>query len=115
MNVKPRGSKASQLSKRKDNLLKQVSAVPYDGLPGSISKTTTRCGKKTCHCSDGPGHPIWFLTYMAEGKKRVERIPKEWVEYVQQKVNEGKEFKEGVNQIFVANAELLVLLRKQGR
>jgi hypothetical protein len=52
---------------------------------------------------------------MVGGKKRVERIPEQWVDYVRQRVSEGKEFKENVNQVFAANAELLVLLRKQER
>lgn len=112
MKIKPKGVRAQALSKAKRKLLGSLK-VPGEGLPGSLALTHRRCGKKTCHCADGQGHPLWSLTYMVDGKKRVERIPERWVEYVRQRVSEGKQFKESVNQIFAANAELLVLLRKQ--
>jgi hypothetical protein len=50
---------------------------------------------------------------MAAGKKRVERIPNEWVEEVQRLVDAGREFKEAVAEVFAANAQLLALWRKQ--
>jgi len=50
---------------------------------------------------------------MAHGKKRVERIPAEWVAEVQRRVAAGRAFKEAVAEVFVANAELLVLWRRQ--
>jgi hypothetical protein len=114
MRIKPTGLEASAIAKTKERLLKNL-RLPPSALPGSVSQTFTKCGKEGCHCNKGEKHPIWFLTYMHKGKKRVERVPEEWVEYAQQKVTEGKEFKENINQVFVANAELLVLLRKQKR
>mgnify|MGYP001061518647 FL=1 len=50
---------------------------------------------------------------MASGKKRVERIPKEWVEEVQRRVQAGRQFQEALREVLTANAELLVLWRKQ--
>jgi hypothetical protein len=50
---------------------------------------------------------------MAEGKKRVERIPREWVEEVQLRVEAGREFKQAVAEVFAANARLLALWRQQ--
>jgi hypothetical protein len=52
---------------------------------------------------------------MAGGKKRVERIPNEWVKEVQRRVEAGREFKEAVAEVFAANAQLLALWRKQRR
>jgi hypothetical protein len=43
----------------------------------------------------------------------VERIPNEWVEAVQRLVDAGQEFKEAVAEVFAANAQLLVLWRRQ--
>jgi hypothetical protein len=43
----------------------------------------------------------------------VERVPDEWVETVRQRVEAGRQFKEAVSEVLVANAELLVLWRKQ--
>jgi hypothetical protein len=50
---------------------------------------------------------------MVHGKKRVERIPDDWVEVVGQRVKAGREFKEAVAEVFAANAQLLTLWRKQ--
>jgi hypothetical protein len=50
---------------------------------------------------------------MADGKKHVERIPAEWVAEVQRRVAAGRAFKEAVAEVFAANAELLVLWRRQ--
>ena len=48
-----------------------------------------------------------------EGKKRVERIPEEWVDEVRRRVEEGREFKRAMVEVFAANAQLLVLQRRQ--
>jgi hypothetical protein len=50
---------------------------------------------------------------MAEGKKRVEHIPQGWVEEVQRFVDEGREFKQAVAEVFATNAQLLALWRRQ--
>ena len=108
----PRGPEAARLRQRKFALLRRF-PIPTDPLPGSLTLSHTRCGKPTCHCATGEGHPAWTLTFMAEGKRRVERIPKQWVEQVQRRVNAGREFKDAVNEVFATNAQLLILRRKQ--
>ena len=72
-----------------------------------------RRGKPTCHCADDQGHPVWSLTFMVRGKKRVQHIPKEWVEEVRRRVKEGREFQDAVREVLAANAQLLVLERQQ--
>jgi len=84
-------------------------------VPGSLSLTHTHCGKPTCHCAEGEGHPVWSLTFMVEGKKRVERIPAEWVNEVRSQVNAGRKFQDTVRDVLAANAQLLGLARKQRR
>lgn len=54
-----------------------------------------------------------MLTYMLDGKKKVERIPNEWVEEVQRRVDAGRQFKDAIADVFNANAQILVLLRRQ--
>lgn len=110
----PRGPQAARLRQRKAELLRAF-AIPDDLLPGSLSQSHLRCGKPTCHCAKAkdPGHPIWTLTFMADGKKRTQHIPKEWVEEVQRRVNAGRQFQDAIREVLAANAELLVLARKQ--
>lgn len=114
MNQPPKGPQAARLRQRKFELLRRL-AIPADALPGSLSLCYTRCGKPTCHCADGQGHPAWSFTFMVEGKKRVERIPAEWAEAVRQRVEAGREFQDAVREVLAANAQLLVLARKQRR
>jgi hypothetical protein len=112
MNVRPKGPQAARLRQRKFELVRRFQ-IPDDLLPGSLSVSAGRCGKTSCHCARGAGHPGWSLTFMVNGQKRVERIPKEWVEEVRQRVEAGREFKEAVAEVFALNAQLLALWRRQ--
>ena len=115
MEINPKGPQAARFRQRKFELLRRF-PIPADLLPGSLSLTHRRCGRPTCHCArDEKGHPVWSLTFMAGGKKCVERIPDEWVEEVQRLVDAGREFKAAVAEVFAANARLLALWRRQKR
>jgi hypothetical protein len=52
---------------------------------------------------------------MVEGKKRTQNIPKDRVEFVRERVNEGKAFKQGVAELMNINAQLFHLLDKRDR
>lgn len=115
MKIEPRGPQASRLRQRKFELVQRFH-LPDDLLPGSLSLSHLRCGKPTCHCARDPqGHPVWSLTFMARGKKRVQHIPKEWVEDVRRRVEAGREFQDAVKEVLAANAQLLVLARPPRR
>src|SRR5712691_5566087 len=107
-----KGDRASRLRQRKHDLLRRFQ-IPPDALPGSLSLTHRRCGKASCQCADGEGHPMWSLTFMADGKRRVEHIPNDWVEQIRPLVEQGREFKEAVAGVFAANAQLLALRRQE--
>ena len=110
----PRSPQAARLRQRKFQLLGRY-PLPADLLPGALTQTHSRCGKSGCHCADpnDAGHSAWSLTFMAHGKRRVERIPAEWVDIVAQRVHAGREFQDALREVLTANAELLVLARKQ--
>jgi len=107
-----RGDPAARLRQRKFALLRSL-RIPPDALPGSLALTHRRCGKPTCHCTQGEGHPLWLLTFMVAGKRHVEPIPQEWVEEIRPLVEQGREFREAVAEVFAANAQLLALRRRQ--
>lgn len=52
---------------------------------------------------------------MLDGKKRVEKIPPDWVDSIRPRVEQARKFKETVAEIFTANAQLLALQRDQSR
>jgi len=49
---------------------------------------------------------------MVDRKKRVEHIPTELVDAVQEKVAQGKAYKEGVAELMAINAQVLVFERR---
>lgn len=107
-----KGDAAARLRQRKFALLRDLQISP-DALPGALSLTHRRCGKPNCHCAQGEGHPLWSLTFMAAGKRHVERIPQEWVEEIRPLVEQGRQLKDAVAEFMAANAQLLVLSRQQ--
>ena len=111
---RPHGATAARLRQRKFALVRQFH-VPDDLLPGSLVQSATRCGKPTCHCAAGDGHPAWSLTFMVDGHKRVERIPHAWVVDVQRQVDAGRALQDAVREVLAANAQLLALARQQRR
>lgn len=114
MDIKPKGEEAARLRQRKFKALAGLVLSP-EALPGSLSLTHRRCGRANCRCARGEGHPIWTLTFMVKGRKRVERIPDEWVDEVRKRVDAGRRFNEAVKEVLAANAQLLALWRKQQR
>ena len=110
----PKGPQAARLRRRIQRLLDQLH-LPPSGLPGSLALSHRRCGKPSCHCADGQGHPAWSLTFMRDGHKRVEKVPPDWVDSVRQRVEQARQFKKAVAEIFTANAQLLALQRDQSR
>ena len=110
----PRGPQAARLRQRKFELVKRF-FLPPDLLPGCLTLNHTRCGHPRCHCVEGEGHTAWTLTFMVKGKRRVERIPKDWVEEVRRRVEAGRELQDAVREVLAANAQLLVLARQQRR
>jgi hypothetical protein len=114
MTNEPKGPQAARLRQHKFELLRRFSISP-DLLPGSLSVSHLRCGKPACHCADPKdlGHTAWSFTFMVEGKKHVEHIPKAWVEEVRRRVRAGREFQDAVREVLAANAQLLVLAKKQ--
>ena len=107
-----RSPRASRLRQRKFQLLHRF-PIPPDLLPGVLTRSFTRCGNPRCHCAHDQGHEAWTFTYMVQGQRRVERIPRDWVEEVEQRVAAGREFQDAVREVLAANAELLVLARQQ--
>jgi len=109
---RPKGAQAALLRQHAFRLVERF-GLPEDLLPGSLVCSATRCGKPTCHCASGEGHPAWSLTFMVGGEKRVERIPQEWVDEVQRQVAAGRAFQAAVREVLAANAQLLALARQQ--
>lgn len=103
---------ASRLRQRKYALVRQF-GVPENLLGGSLSATRRRCGKANCHCVQGQGHVQWSVTFCRHGSKRVERVPKEWVEQLEQAVLETQRYLDALKEVMAINIELLAQTRAQ--
>jgi hypothetical protein len=112
MKTEPKGPKAAQIRQRKYELVRRFK-IPDNLLPGSLSIRYSRCNTPNCHCAKDKGHPLWSLTFMVDGKKHVQHIPKHLVEEVRKRVEAGREYQDAVREVLAANAQLLVLARKQ--
>lgn len=112
--ISPVGTEATALKRRKRRLLTRL-RIPPDALPGSLVLSHRRCGKPGCHCADGSAHPFYSLTFMVDGKKRVESVPAEWIAAVRPAVDDARDLKDAVSELFAINAQLLVLARQQRR
>ena len=108
------GPQATRLRQRARRLLARFH-LPQDALPGSLALSHRRCGKPSCHCAKGDGHPFATLTFMVAGKKRVEAIPADWLDSIRPRVEAGQKFKKIAAELLAINAELLVLARQQRR
>lgn len=86
--------------------------LPPEGFPGSVAPSRRRCGSAGCHCHQGQGHLSWTLTFMVDGRKRVEHVPNELLDVVRRRVEEGNAYKSGVAELMAINAQLLILERR---
>lgn len=105
---------ASLLRRRKYELVRRF-GLPENALGGHLAMTYRRCGKPTCHCADGPGHPMWTLSCSFEGKKRVEVLPESLASELAPLVEQGREIREAVLEVLAINLQLLRLWREQQR
>ncbi len=113
----PRGPAAARLRQRRWALRRQFELPEglEEMLPGALSLVHLRCGKPTCHCATGEGHPTWHLTVRVAGRPRVLHIPAGWAEGIRRRVEAGRAFQDAVRETLEANVQLVVLARQQRR
>lgn len=109
-----KGQEASQLRQRKHTLVRRF-GIPADLLSGSLSETQRRCGKAGCRCAQGPGHPLWTLTYSVGGEKQVQVIPAASVAALEPLIARARLYRQAVAELGAINAQLVTLWRRQGR
>ena len=96
----------AQLEKQRTDLFRQIAAVG-DLRRGSITTTSGKCGKPTCHCSrpDDSGHgPNFRLTRKIQGKTVTETFHSPAaLRKAQQEVAEFHHFQDLCEQVVVVN------------
>jgi hypothetical protein len=97
------------LEKQRADLLIRIGAVG-DLRRGSITTTSGKCGKPTCHCAKpgSPGHgPNYRLTRKVKGKTVTETFPSPAaLEKAQREVAEFHHFQDLCEQVVVVSEQL---------
>jgi hypothetical protein len=114
MKTPPSPQEIARMRRRKRELARALELAP-DALPGSLARSQFRCGHDNCRCARGELHTKWSLTYMEDGRKRTQHVPRAWVEEARARVEEGRAFQERVSELLAINARLFILERKQAR
>jgi len=107
-----RSREASQLRQRRRQLAQQF-GIPESLVGGRLNNSRRRCGKKNCRCASGPGHPQWALTLSQQGTRRVEKVPDEWLEDLEQAVLNTQKYLDAIKEVMAINMELLTLTKKE--
>lgn len=103
---------ASNLRQRRSQIARQY-GIPQTLIGGGLQSSRRRCGKKNCHCTSGPGHPQWTLSFSHHGVRRVEKVPAGMLEELEQAVLDTQGFLDAVKEVMAINVELLAQAKKQ--
>lgn len=96
-----------KLEARKNAIAASVPAFE-EIVRGSLFERTIKCGKPSCHCAQGQGHPVTYLSVTLEGGKTVQiTVPKDLVPQVQRWVDNYSALWSALEEISEVNRQLL--------
>jgi hypothetical protein len=99
----------AELEKRREATAQRIAQLG-DFRSGSITNTSGRCGKPSCHCHQPgqPGHgPNLRLTYKADGKAISESLPSPaTIHKAEREVAEFRKFQELSREFVETNAQI---------
>lgn len=106
-----KSKKASQLRLQRRQLVEQF-GLPQELIGGILRQGYRRCGKANCHCADGRGHAQWSLSISSNGKRRVQSVPVDWQEDLEEAILKTQDFLDAVKQVMAINLELVAETRR---
>jgi hypothetical protein len=103
-------------SKSPATLLLQRAKIPKtlppleEVLRGSFLQREIRCGKPTCRCAKGPGHPIAYVTVTFPGGRTQQvTVPREMARTVRLWINNYRRWWQAIEEVSAINRRLLQL------
>jgi hypothetical protein len=105
----PPGTRRSPaaLRQRRATILTRLPPLT-DVLRGSFLRREIRCGKPTCHCATGPGHPLRYVTVtLAPGRTQQVTVPPHLARTVQRWIRHYQQWWRAMEEISTINRELL--------
>jgi hypothetical protein len=94
------------IRRSRESRLKQLGEVG-EFCTGALMVVNVRCGRESCHCATGEGHPTNYLTTTVGGKKAMRYVRKEDLAEVREWVREYKRVKKLVKEISELTLELM--------
>lgn len=85
-------------------------------LRGSFATVYTKCGRDTCWCKDGKGHPHSRITWNEKGQGYTRKIPKDeipWVLEVTEHYRKFRSLKQNLRKLEARSKSILVQLEEQ--
>lgn len=77
---------------------------------GSLLERRVRCGKPTCHCADGPGHPVVYVGVTFRGGRTEQiTVPRELVPTIRRWVRNYQRWWDAIEEVSAINRRLLRL------
>ena len=77
-------------------------------LRGSLLHREIRCGKATCHCATGSGHPLTCVTVtFANGRTQQVTVPPAWRTTVRRWIANYQRYWQAIEAISAVNRQLL--------
>ena len=87
-----RTKRIKQLQREHAELIKSVTGT-RDMIRGSFNTVYVKCGKASCRCADGRGHPSDRIVFLEGGRLRCRTVPKGEDGWVRRMVENRKEFR----------------------
>jgi hypothetical protein len=96
-----------QIRKRRDELFSRL--PPFSEiLRGSLLERSVRCGKASCRCAEGQGHPVTYLSVTFPGGRTEQiTVTKDLVPVVRRWVANYRRWLRAMEQVSVWNRQLL--------
>lgn len=76
----------------------------------SLYRTRGRCGKPSCHCAEGPGHPRWAVGYWDSKRQHTRNVSADQARALGPRVQAYRRFRKGRAQLAQWAAQLLGLV-----
>ena len=106
------------LQKEKNKIIWDLlDSMPADMIAASLSYVYRKCGKQTCKCQRGEKHgPYPAIQLKVNNKRTIKMIKKKDTDEVEKKVQQYKEYQDGlakINQLHKQITKLLQQLRDE--
>lgn len=89
--------------------LRQLLLTLGPWLEGTLVATTRRCGKRTCRCHRGAGHPVLYVTWKENGQTVSLYVPRAREDEVRAWVDNYRKLKALIRQVSVVQRQLVRL------